>query len=589
MHPEPEKTLSVPSEPSAWRRALQRFGLQGKLILTFTAMLTAALGASCIVFVSQSEARMGELIGDQAKELATALALSSEDSFKKAASSLHTDLDLMAANLVKSRNIVFVAFYDTDGKPLVERSRDPDFQPSDRTERKSTTQNLMHVRRRKTQLFGDYMEVTAAITSTPRQAIVADGQDHLLPPFFQVTRQAPLLGYVTVGLSDQYEDALTSRYKMIVLCVGCVLAAFSLPLSYVIVRRIFLPIRELVTATKKITGGDLDQQVAIHRADVTGELARAFNEMVIRVRKQQQDVELANERLAEANVQLARANEQLAEANLDLEAKVEQRTAQLEMANKRLSQEIAEKEDFLRAVSHDLNAPLRNIAGMATMLLMKHRDKFEDDVIHRLERIKTNVDVETDLISELLELSRIKTRRQKMEVVDVEQLVADLRGIFEDDLKQRNIELIIETPLPKLNAERPRVRQVFQNLIDNAIKYMGDGQVRQIRVGCDMKLTEAEFYVVDTGMGIEPEDLDKIFFVFRRGKNSAMQSIVGKGVGLASAKSIIETYSGRIWAESEVGKGSTFRFTINGMHVMESIKRTMVMAVAAGTAETATV
>jgi signal transduction histidine kinase len=73
--------------------------------------------------------------------------------------------------------------------------------------------------------------------------------------------------------------------------------------------------------------------------------------------------------------------------------------------------------------------------------------------------------------------------------------------------------------------------------------------------------------VSDTGIGIEPEDLDKVFFVFRRGKNATVQAVSGKGIGLASVKSIIETYEGTIWVESQVGKGTTFRFTINGKHV----------------------
>jgi signal transduction histidine kinase len=82
--------------------------------------------------------------------------------------------------------------------------------------------------------------------------------------------------------------------------------------------------------------------------------------------------------------------------------------------------------------------------------------------------------------------------------------------------------------------------------------------------------TEAEFYVQDTGMGIERDDLAKVFYVFRRGKNTANQNIAGKGVGLASVKSIVETYNGKIWASSEPGQGSTFRFTINGKFVKES-------------------
>jgi signal transduction histidine kinase len=240
------------------------------------------------------------------------------------------------------------------------------------------------------------------------------------------------------------------------------------------------------------------------------------------------------------------------------------------MANQRLSNEISEKEDFLRAVSHDLNAPLRNISGMAAMLLMKHRDRFDDEIIHRLERIQKNVDVETDLISELLELSRIKTRRGKIEMVDTAVLVAELEDLFESDLRGNQIALIVDTPLPVLHGERSRFRQIFQNLIDNAVKYMGEGPVREIHVGCDVQPTEAEFYVRDTGMGIDAEDQAKVFNVFRRGKNSTSRNIAGKGVGLSSVKSIVETYSGSIRVESEPGRGSTFKFSINGQFVPRS-------------------
>jgi signal transduction histidine kinase len=324
-----------------------------------------------------------------------------------------------------------------------------------------------------------------------------------------------------------------------VIGIGCIIGMLSLPMAYALVHRVFLPIRQLVDATNKIAAGDLSVQVAIDRPDMIGMLSRSFNDMVSRVR----------------------------DANRDLEDKVEQRTSQLNSTNKRLSAEIAEKEDFLRAVSHDLNAPLRNISGMASMLLLKYREKFEEDVIHRLERIQKNVEVETDLIAELLELSRIKTRRDKLEAVDVEKLVHELGGVFENDLKSRQIELIVDSPMPILHAERARLRQVFQNLIDNAIKYMGTGVGKSIRIGSRFKLTEAEFFVQDTGIGIDPEDIDKVFFVFRRGKNCDAENIAGKGVGLASVKSIIETYGGTIWVESEKGKGSTFRFTINGRHV----------------------
>jgi signal transduction histidine kinase len=135
---------------------------------------------------------------------------------------------------------------------------------------------------------------------------------------------------------------------------------------------------------------------------------------------------------------------------------------------------------------------------------------------------------------------------------------------------------VFDGPLPRLNCERARLRQVFQNLVDNAIKYMGDGSpsqggegpIKEIHVGCTVRADEAEFYVRDTGIGIDPEDMDKVFYVFRRGKGAAVQNVSGKGVGLASVKSIVETYNGSIWVESRLGEGSTFRFTVNGQFVL---------------------
>jgi signal transduction histidine kinase len=212
---------------------------------------------------------------------------------------------------------------------------------------------------------------------------------------------------------------------------------------------------------------------------------------------------------------------------------------------------------------------------MAGNLLNKHASKFDSDVIHRLERIQKNVEVEADLINELLELSRIKTTRQKMEMVDVDAMARELGGVFENDLKTRGINLIFDTRLPVIHGEKSRLRQVFQNLLDNAIKYMGDGPTKEIRIGAFVGQREAEFYVRDTGLGIDKEDVGQVFHIFRRGKNVA-QGVSGKGVGLANVKSIIQTYNGRIWVESARGTGSTFRFTIGGMFVP---------AIASGTAK----
>jgi signal transduction histidine kinase len=529
-----------------------RLGLQGKLISAFMLILITALGATCWVFVSQSNGRLEDIMGEQARQISSALALASKPSL---ASNETNELRDIGQDLLKSRNILFVAFLDRNGKPITMSSRDPDFSWDSLPFRKHRTMALMQVYQENAPVLGRYAVVTAPVLNV---AAPTRGRDTLTPGAPEAGTK--LLGYVSVGISQSTEEAQIRKINYWAIMCGIAVALMCLPFSYALVHRIFLPIRQLVTATRRISDGDLDTSVAIDRPDLIGELARAFNDMALKVKQQQDALNDVNRALAEANVKLAEANE-------GLEVKVVERTAQLEVANKRLSSEIAEKEDFIRAVSHDLNAPLRNIDGMTTMLLMKHKEKFDDEVIHRLERIQKNVQMETDLISELLELSRIKTRRQKMEHVDIRLLVQDLTGVFENDLRSRRIEIVVDTALPVIHGEKARIRQIFQNLIDNAIKYMGDGLQRQIHIGCDRRADAAEFYVKDTGMGIEQEDLSKVFVIFRRGRNTQAQNVPGKGVGLASVKTIIETYNGTIWAESQVGNGTTFRFTISGRYV----------------------
>jgi signal transduction histidine kinase len=540
--------------PRRLMAATSRLGLQGRVISAFIAILTLALGATVIVYVRHTGAQLSDLIGEQARQMAASLALTNERAVRL---NRGEELTRIGKELIKSRNVLFVGFYDADGDRVAVSSRDADVDLKDVSAVRASTSLLMQARRERSRLFGHYVQTVAPVLS------IGEGGE------------SKLVGYVAVGVSEEGEAARMRETARVIVVIAVLALALSAMVGWALVHRLFQPIRGLVSATHKIIAGDLDTRVDVERTDVIGTLARAFNEMVIWVKQQQRD--------------LATANEKLLDANHDLEEKVAQRTAQLETANNRLSTEIAEKEAFLRAVSHDLNAPLRNIDGMASMLLLKYRDKLDEDVVHRLERIKKNVEHETGLITELLELSRIKTRRQKMEMVEIEPLVRQLRDVFENDLKTRDIKLVIRSPLPVLECERARLRQVFQNLIDNAIKYMGeppDGgtehagpaagpaagtaagrKPREIHVGCTMRMTEAEFYVRDTGIGIEPEDLDKVFQVFRRGRSAAVNAVAGKGVGLASVRSIIETYNGRIWVESKLGEGSTFKFTINGRFV----------------------
>ncbi len=514
------------SDQALPRRVGWRLGIQGKLVLSFAILIGMALSISCWVFFYESRREVARHSAQQVVQLARLLGLTAAPSLK---ANDTWELDTLAREVIKNSDVSAVAFYNVDGHALSVACRDPAIDRSNLGFLQlpdSPTQAVMRAGDRTAPTLGNFAMVTVPV--------IGPEQDAAHP-----VNGERLLGYLTVCLNENGEWAHLQKVQAVQILIGLLTLMGIVLLMYLLVLRIFQPIRQLVEATNRIAAGDLTARVAIHRTDVIGRLARSFNQMATKVKNHQ----------------------------ANLEKTVQDRTVQLEESNSRLTAEIAEKEDFLRAVSHDLNAPLRNIAGMAEMLLHKHSHAFDVEVIHRLNRIQKNADVERDLINELLELSRIKTDRQRIEMVDIEALVGDLSGLLENDLKSRGISLEIENRLPVICGEKSRFRQVFQNLIDNAIKYMGDGPKREIRIGAAVGTRAAEFYVRDTGQGIDAEDIGHVFHIFRRGKNAHATQVIGKGVGLANVKSIVETYHGRIWVESTPGKGSVFRFTIAGQHV----------------------
>jgi len=261
--------------------------------------------------------------------------------------------------------------------------------------------------------------------------------------------------------------------------------------------------------------------------------------------------------------QVAAVRDELVAANERLEQQVALRTAELQVANHRLREEMAEKEDFLRAVSHDLNAPLRNIAGMATMAMVKWKDQLPEEVLARLQRIQANVESEQALIAELLELSRVRTRPETRQVVDIGALVEEVAASFEYELKSRNIQLEVGGGMPRLYVEKNRLRQVFQNLIDNAIKYMHRPYGGRIDVRYEYADGAHRFSVADNGPGIPEREHQKIFFIFRRASSAAASRTEGKGIGLAWVKGVVANYDGRVWVDSREGEGATFHVALD--------------------------
>ncbi len=371
----------------------------------------------------------------------------------------------------------------------------------------------------------------------------------------ETVEQEVVKGMAVIGLSERsmLDRVAAARTRVFTLIAG--LIAGSLVISVLLLGTIVRPLRELTQGTKSMAMGNLDLEVKVRSGDELGELAESFNHLSKRLKA-------SYDELKQSNAQLAVANQELKNWNQKLEEQVAERTRRLSVANGKLEKLMAEKEDFLRAVSHDLNAPLRNIAGMADLLVRRHGEKLEQDVKDKLQRIVANVEKESDLIKELLELSRIQSKRQVFEDVDVGALLADVKQTLSHSLDEKKASLTWPEKLPRLRCERNRVKQVFQNLIDNALKYMGPQESPAIDVAWKETVDAHEFSVKDNGIGIRPEDRATVFNVFRRGKDPWAAKVPGKGIGLATVKGIVETYKGEIEVDSEYGKGSTFRFTL---------------------------
>lgn len=543
--------------PTFWQRALQ-VSLQGQLLLSFLLLLTLALVVSYWLFLSQIRQHGARLATEQAQQISYSLSLMGRDGLQRHDA---VALDQIARDLLKSPDLAFVGFMDAEGVLVAVAGRDPDLIQIDRPDLSQRVLTGTTLRWRSSAVLGDYVEAVSPVRTVPSPGAMFSGLAGLTPsgglvldrvgPSVEGPRRG-LLGYSVVGIAQGSLQRQAAILRWVVLAVGAMLVLLCIPLAWLAVRRITSPLRQLAAATHQIRLGRYET-VNIQRNDAVGDLANAFNEMACTVIAQSDD---------------------LRRANRDLEHKVQQRTGELEQSNRRLSAEIAEKEQFVRAISHDLNAPLRNIRGMAAMLLNKSHDP--EQMRQRLQRICGNADALGEMVSQLLELSRLRTQSQKLQAVDVTREAREIGQLLESELQARGIELTVQESMPRLRADRMRIRQMLQNLVDNAVKYMGEGSppceggaaVRRIVVSGGVEAGQAVYEVSDTGIGIEDDDLPKLFQVFRRGRHTAESNIPGKGVGLAGVQTIAQSYGGEVTVQSRKGRGSTFRIALDGRYLL---------------------
>ncbi|MFP9191530.1 ATP-binding protein [Natrialbaceae archaeon A-CW1-1] len=223
----------------------------------------------------------------------------------------------------------------------------------------------------------------------------------------------------------------------------------------------------------------------------------------------------------------------------------------LRESNKRLEQ-------FAYAASHDLQEPLRMVSSYLQLIETRYADTLDEDGEEFLAYAIDGAERMREMIDGLLQYSRVETRGDPFEPVDLDAVVDDVLEDLQLTIEEHDADVSVES-LPTVLGDDSQLRQVFQNLLDNAIEYSGDAPPR-VHVSADHDGDDWTITVRDDGIGIDPDDADHVFEVFHR--LHTHDEYAGTGIGLALCRRIVERHNGRIWLESETGTGAAFSFTI---------------------------
>jgi signal transduction histidine kinase len=257
-------------------------------------------------------------------------------------------------------------------------------------------------------------------------------------------------------------------------------------------------------------------------------------------------------------IENARLYEEVRRARDELEERVRERTAELEVANEELVRSNAELQQFAYVASHDLQEPLRLISSYTQLLARRYRGKLDADADDFIAFAVDGAKRMQKLINDLLIYSRVTTQGRPLKPASaqaaLDQALANLQAV----IAERQA-VVTHDPLPTVLADDTQLMQLFQNLVANALKFHHQAPP-QVHISAEAKDGQWLFSVQDNGIGIESHYSERIFVIFQRLHTQA--EYPGTGIGLALCKRIVERHGGRIWVESQPGQGATFYFTL---------------------------
>ena len=302
--------------------------------------------------------------------------------------------------------------------------------------------------------------------------------------------------------------------------------------------RIFTrPILALNEASQKVARGEYNVKLSVKGRDEIGQLSTNFNFMAGRLAEAKSELEEKNKTLFKHMAILASQKKELREVNEELDR-------------------------FVYTASHDLRAPLRGVASFAAFLEEDYKDRLDDQGKEYIDEIKKGAAKMNALIEDLLLLSRISRIKNPYEQTDIQKLVDSVLERLKYDIHKHSVQISIACPLPVVCCDRIKMTEVFQNLINNAIKFSSKNTAEPPRVDIGYRKDgiNHHFFVKDNGIGIDAKYHEQIFGIFKRLHTD--KEYEGTGAGLSIIKRIVEDHGGRVWVESRSGEGAMFFFTI---------------------------
>jgi light-regulated signal transduction histidine kinase (bacteriophytochrome) len=362
----------------------------------------------------------------------------------------------------------------------------------------------------------------------------------------------------TIYLESNVE-ALRQRLVLYAVVTGAVLLgafAVAFGLSTRLQRNVSRPVMALAAAAAAVTERH-DYAVRAERFadDELGRLTDTFNAMLEHIQSQTSALQAQEEHLRRENAERARVEAEVRVLNAELEQRVQQRTHALEVANKEL-------EAFSYSVSHDLRAPLRAIAGFSQILMEDFLPSLPPEAAGHLRRVANAAQKMGQLIDDLLDFSRLGRAKLTRTAVDPARLVQQVIDDVVSDEERARVTIKVGD-LPPCHADPALLKQVYVNLISNAVKFTGRSSSATVEIGCQQTDGESVYFVKDNGAGFDMQYADKLFGVFQRLHRA--EDYQGTGVGLAIVHRVITRHGGRVWAQAAINQGACFYFTIGDM------------------------